>query len=205
LSLAPKALDRPKREREINIGYSCVITHRSIVLIGQSNFNGAGRSKHRGNDLARNAFIRSPHPHHSDEVHFERKFAHDGRPRLSNNRSHLFNPLVIRRSAIAYLELSVVFSPNHLAQPLTPYPLPTKDGGVLRTIGDARAYMLALPKEREWLDHWKAAYRLLVRGANAAELTRQVHLALSVDGEFDSEAFENLSASRQWRPGTADT
>ena len=33
-----------------------------------------------------------------------------------------------------------------------PYPLPTKDGGVLRTIGDARAYMLALPKEREWLD-----------------------------------------------------
>ena len=99
----------------------------------------------------------------------------------------------------------MVFSPNHLAQPLTPYPLPTEDGGVLRTIGDARAYMLALPKEREWLDHWKAAYRLLVRGANAAELTRQVHLALSVDGEFDSEAFENLSASRQWRPGTADT
>ena len=99
----------------------------------------------------------------------------------------------------------MVFSPNHLAQPLTPYPLPTKDGGVLRTIGDARAYMLALPKEREWLDHWKVAYRLLVRGANAAELTRQVHLALSVDGEFDSEAFENLSASRQWRPGTADT
>ena len=73
---------------------------------------------------------------------------------------------------------------------------------MLRTIGDARAYMLALPKEREWLDRWKAAYRLLVRGANAAELTRQVHLALSVDGEFDSEAFENLRASRQWRPGT---
>jgi hypothetical protein len=80
-----------------------------------------------------------------------------GVPALSNNRSHL-------------VELSVVFSPNHLAQPLTPYPLPTKDGGVLRTIGDARAYMLALPKEREWLDHWKAAYRLLVRGANAASL-----------------------------------
>jgi hypothetical protein len=32
---------------------------------------------------------------------------------------------------------------------------------VLRTIGDARAYMLALPKEREWLDHGKPAYRLL--------------------------------------------
>ena len=99
----------------------------------------------------------------------------------------------------------MVFSPDYLAQPLTPNPLPTKDGAVLRTIDDARAYMLALSKEREWRDHWKAAYRLLVRGANAAELTRQVHLALSVDGEFDSEAFESMSASRQWRPGTADT
>jgi hypothetical protein len=48
----------------------------------------------------------------------------------------------------------VVFSPQHLAERLTPYPLPTKDCGVLRTIGDARAYMLALSKEREWLDHW---------------------------------------------------
>ena len=27
----------------------------------------------------------------------------------------------------------VVFSPDYLAEPLTPYPLPTKDGGVLRT------------------------------------------------------------------------
>jgi hypothetical protein len=39
--------------------------------------------------------------------------------------------------------------PEYLAEKLTPYPLPTKDGGVLRTIGDARAYMLALPKKRE--------------------------------------------------------
>ena len=67
----------------------------------------------------------------------------------------------------------VVFSPQHLAERLAPYPLPTKDRGVLRTIGDARAYMLALSKEREWLDHWKPAYRLLVVGAGAAELTQQ--------------------------------
>ena len=56
---------------------------------------------------------------------------------------------------------------------------------MLRTIGDARAYMLALSEDREWLDHWKAAYRLLVIGASAAELTQQVHLALSFDGELD--------------------
>jgi hypothetical protein len=54
----------------------------------------------------------------------------------------------------------LVFSPKHLAERLMPYPLPTTDGGVLRTIGDARGYMLALSKEREWLNHWKPAYRL---------------------------------------------
>jgi hypothetical protein len=48
--------------------------------------------------------------------------------------------------------------------------------------------MLALSKDREWLDHWKAAYRLLVRGAGAGELTQQVHLALSLDGELNAEA-----------------
>jgi hypothetical protein len=88
----------------------------------------------------------------------------------------------------------MVFSPEYLAEQLTPYPLPTKDGGVLRTIGDARAYMLALSKEREWRDHWKAAYRLLVHGAGAAAMTQQVQLALSRDGQLDVEAFERLTA-----------
>jgi hypothetical protein len=87
----------------------------------------------------------------------------------------------------------VIFSPNYLAQPLTPYPLPTKDGGVLHTIGDARAYMLALSKEREWLDHWKPAYRLLVRGASAEALTEQIRLALLKDGELDVEALRGMS------------
>ena len=70
----------------------------------------------------------------------------------------------------------MVFSPDYLAEQLTPYPLPTKDAGVLRTIGDARAYMLALSKEREWRDHWKDAYRLLVEGASAAALTARGHI-----------------------------
>jgi hypothetical protein len=85
------------------------------------------------------------------------------------------------------------FSPDYLAEQLTPYPLPTKDGGMLRTIGDARAYMLALSKEREWRDHWKEAYRLLVVGGGAAALTRQVHLALSRDGQLDVGAFEHMT------------
>jgi hypothetical protein len=87
-----------------------------------------------------------------------------------------------------------MFSPDYLAEPLTPYPLPTNDGGLLQTIGDARAYMLALSEERELRDHWKPAYRLLVVGAGAAELTQQVQLALSRDGQFDVEAFEHMRA-----------
>ena len=79
-----------------------------------------------------------------------------------------------------------MFSPDYLAEPLTPYPLPTKDGGLLRTIGDARAYMLALSEERE-RDHWKPAYRLLVHGAGAAPLTLQVYVALLKDGQLDLE------------------
>ena len=61
---------------------------------------------------------------------------------------------------------------------------------MLRTIGDARAYMLALSKQHEWRDHWKDAYRLLVHGAGEAAMTQQVHLALSRDGQLDVEAFE---------------
>ena len=91
----------------------------------------------------------------------------------------------------------MVFSPDYLAEQLTPYPLPTKDGGVLATIGDARAYLLTLSKEREWRDHWKHAYRLLVQGAGADAITEQVQLALSGDGELDLEAFERMSGARR--------
>jgi hypothetical protein len=87
-----------------------------------------------------------------------------------------------------------VFSPDYLAEPLTPYPLPTKDGGVLRTIGDARAYMLNLSEVRQWLDHWKPAYRLLVHGVGAAPLTLQVYVALSKDRQLDVEALERMRA-----------
>jgi hypothetical protein len=69
-------LDRS--DREIDIGYRCVMAPRSIVLIGQSDFNGAGRSKHRRNDLAGNALVVGAHSHHSDEVHFECKIFHGG-------------------------------------------------------------------------------------------------------------------------------
>jgi hypothetical protein len=93
----------------------------------------------------------------------------------------------------------MLLSSAYLAQKLTPYPLPTKDGGVLRTIDDARAYMVALPKKRELRAHWQHACRLLLQEAGAAALTRQVHVALFMDGKLDAGAFEHMSSARRWR------
>jgi len=86
--------------------------------------------------------------------------------------------------------------PEYLAQKLTPYPLPTKDGGVLRTLGDAHAYIMALPKKRALRAHWQHAGRLLLQQASAAALTRQV---LFMDGKLDAGAFEHMSSARRWR------
>jgi hypothetical protein len=44
---------------------------------------------------------------------------------------------------------------EYLSKKLTPYRLPTKDRGVLRTINDACGYMLAMPKRRKLGAPWK--------------------------------------------------
>jgi hypothetical protein len=93
-------------------------------------------------------------------------------------------------------------SREYLAKPLTPYPLPTKDGGVLRTIGDVRAYMLALPKNRELRAHWQHASRLFMEEASVAAVTRQVQLALFIDGRLDVGEFARMSDARRWRRNT---
>ena len=64
-------------------------------------------------------------------------------------------------------------SDEYLTQRLTPYPLPTKDSGLLRTVGDARIYMVTLPKTRKVRVHWQHTSRLLLQEAGAAALTRQ--------------------------------
>ena len=47
----------------------------------------------------------------------------------------------------------------YLSRKLT-RPLPTKDGGTLRTVLDARAYMLRLSKDRERSAQWQPNYSL---------------------------------------------
>src|SRR5215475_8636550 len=87
----------------------------------------------------------------------------------------------------------------YLCERLTPYPLPTKDAGVLRTIGDARAYMQALTKTRALRAHWRHATRLLLDEVRPAALTCQVQVALFLDGKLDDDAFRHLSSARRWR------
>ena len=96
----------------------------------------------------------------------------------------------------------MMLPPEYLAKQLTPYPLPTKDGGVLRTIGDARAYMVALPKTRWVRSHWQRACQLILEEAGAAAVSKQVHLALFTDGKLDAGAFEQASSARRWRRDT---
>jgi hypothetical protein len=60
-------------------------------------------------------------------------------------------------------------------------PLPTTDGGVLRTIGDAVAYMTALPKHRELRNAWQHACRLILAREPVEAITRQRGLALFAD------------------------
>ena len=72
----------------------------------------------------------------------------------------------------------------YLSQKLT-QPLPIKDGAVLRTIGDAANYVLALPPERaEYCNRWCHAARLLL------DVSRQVHLALFYDAQLDIGAMK---------------
>jgi hypothetical protein len=87
---------------------------------------------------------------------------------------------------------------EYLSEKLTPHPLPTKDGGVLRTIGDARAYVQALSKTRKSRAHWKRASLLLLEEVGAAALTRQVQVALFMDGKLDP-TFQRMSNARRWR------
>jgi hypothetical protein len=75
-------------------------------------------------------------------------------------------------------------SPAYLSQKLT-RPLVTKDGGTLRTVMDARTYMLALPKRRETTAQWQRAAELLLDGVDVADFSKAVELALFYDATLD--------------------
>ena len=63
--------------------------------------------------------------------------------------------------------------PAYLSRKLT-RPLPTKDGGTLRTVAEARAYMLGLSKDRELRSQWQRAADLLLAEADVGALSKAV-------------------------------
>src|SRR5262249_49759821 len=73
----------------------------------------------------------------------------------------------------------------YLSQKLT-RPLRTKDGGRLRTLKDARAYMLARSKQRETRAQWQRAAELLLDGATVGDFSKVV--ALFYDAKLDVAA-----------------
>jgi hypothetical protein len=63
-------------------------------------------------------------------------------------------------------------------------PIPTKDGGVLRTILDARTYMVVLSEDRELRQQWQRACELLLAEADVAALSDQIELARFYDAKL---------------------
>ena len=77
--------------------------------------------------------------------------------------------------------------PEYLSRKLTS-PLPTKDGGTLRTIGEACEYMAAIGKEREQRLHWQRVRELMLQEADEAAVTWRVQLAVLKDAKLDVTA-----------------
>ena len=77
--------------------------------------------------------------------------------------------------------------PDYLSRNLTS-PIPTKDGGTLRTIGEACKYMAAIDTEREQRRHWQQVRELMLQEADVAAVSRQFRLAVLKDAKVDVTA-----------------
>jgi hypothetical protein len=84
-------------------------------------------------------------------------------------------------------ELSAALPPAYLSKKLTP-PIPTKDGGTLRTILEACEYMAAIGKERELRPHWQQVRELMLQEAEVATVSWRVRLAVLKDAKLDVSA-----------------
>jgi hypothetical protein len=74
--------------------------------------------------------------------------------------------------------------PAYLKLELVP-PIPTKDGGTLRTIREAYDYMAAIGKERELRRQWQQVRKLILEKADVAAVSWQLRLALLKDAKLD--------------------
>jgi hypothetical protein len=77
--------------------------------------------------------------------------------------------------------------PAYLSKKLTRL-VSTKDGGTLRTVAEARTYMLGLSKARELRTQWQHAAELLLAEADVADFSKQIELALFYDAKLQLSA-----------------
>jgi hypothetical protein len=73
-----------------------------------------------------------------------------------------------------------MLSSAYLSRKLTS-PIPTKDGGTLRTVGEACEYMAAIGKERELCRHWQQVRELMLREADVAAVASEKPVQLTRD------------------------
>jgi hypothetical protein len=65
----------------------------------------------------------------------------------------------------------MLLRPEYLSQKLD-RPLPTKDGGILRTIRDACDYMTSMDKKRGLRQHWQRACKLILAKEDVLTVNR---------------------------------
>ena len=78
----------------------------------------------------------------------------------------------------------MLLRPAYLSQKLD-QPLPTKDGGTLRTIGQAVDYMTGMGKKRELRSQWQRVAKLILAKADVQAVSRALGLALFYDAKLD--------------------
>jgi len=78
----------------------------------------------------------------------------------------------------------MLLRPAYLSQKLD-QPLPTKDGGTLRTIGQAVDYMTGMGKKRELRSQWQRVAKLILAKADVQAVSRALELALFYDAKLD--------------------
>ena len=78
----------------------------------------------------------------------------------------------------------MLLRPEYLSRKLT-RPLATKDGGTLRTIGEACDYMTGMDKKRELRSHWQRVCKLILAKEVVRTVRRALELALFMDAKLD--------------------
>jgi hypothetical protein len=73
--------------------------------------------------------------------------------------------------------------PEYLSKKLTS-PIPTKDGGTLRTIQQGCQYMAAISKEREQRRHWQQVRELIDQEADVDAVSWKLRIAVLKDAKL---------------------